>query len=203
MIALYQSGVMYACVAVLAVIAAVAMWWIVGRALRVSVAALRPAEVAVFAVLAGVCCWAAQKRLVSFPRTDPGQAYLVDRGSYVDDETSTVHIDFERIIAPDDAVLYVDRRQRREGAEWENYLTTTLGEFRPPVDIEVPNATNYNWLVYTDWTPGPSVVTNGVWHAMWGRDQRSGRHAIPIRTAVRVDGRTIATPKSKEDAKDE
>lgn len=203
MIAYYQTVVMYACVAVLAVIAAVAMWWIVGRALRVSVAALRPAEVAVFAVLAGVCCWAAQKRLVSFPRTDPEQAYLVDRGSYVDDETSTVHIDFERIIAPDAAVLYVDRRQRREGAGWENYLTTTLGEFRPPVDIEVPNATNYNWLVYTDWTPGPSVVTNGVWHAMWGRDQRSGRHAIPIRTAVRVDGGTIATPKSKEDAKDE
>ena len=203
MIALYQSGVMYACFAVLAVIAAVATWWIVGRALRVSVAALRPAEVAVFAVLAGVCCWAAQKRLVSFPRTDPEQAYLVDRGSYVDDETSTVHIDFERIIAPDAAVLYVDRRQRREGAEWENYLTTTLGEFRPPVDIEVPNATNYNWIVYTDWTPGPSVVTNGVWHAMWGRDRRSGRHAIPIRTAVRVDGRTIATPKSREDAKDE
>lgn len=203
MIALYQSGVMYACFAVLAVIAAVAMWWIVVRALRVSVAALRPAEVAVFAVLAGVCCWAAQKRLVSFPRTDPEQAYLVDRGSYVDDETSTVHIDFERIIAPDAAVLYVDRRQRREGAEWDNYLTTTLGEFRPPVDIEVPNATNYNWIVYTDWTPGPSVVTNGVWHAMWGRDRRSGRHAIPIRTAVRVDGRTIATPKSKEDANDE
>lgn len=203
MIALYQSGVMYACFAVLAVIAAVSTGWLVRLALRVSVAALRPAEVAVFAVLAGVCCWAAQKRLVSFPRTDPEQAYLVDRGSYVDDETSTVHIDFERIIAPDAAVLYVDRRQRREGAEWENYLTTTLGEFRPPVDIEVPNATNYNWLVYTDWTPGPSVVTNGVWHAMWGRDQRSGRHAIPIRTAVRVDGRTIATPKSKEDAKDE
>ena len=203
MIALYQSGVMYACVSVLAVIAAVSTWWLVRLALRVSVDALRPAEVAVFAVLAGVCCWAAQKRLVSFPRTDPEQAYLVDRGSYVDDETSTVHIDFERIIAPDAAVLYVDRRQRREGAEWENYLTTTLGEFRPPIDIEVPNATNYNWIVYTDWTPGPSVVTNGVWHAMWGRDRRSGRHAIPIRTAVRVDGRTIATPKSKEDANDE
>ena len=203
MIAYYQTVVMYACVAVLAVIAAVSTGWIVRRALRVAGDALGPSEVAVFAVLAGVCCWAAQKRLVSFPRTDPEQAYLVDRGSYVDDETSTVHIDFERIIAPDAAVLYVDRRQRREGAEWENYLTTTLGEFRPPVDIEVPNATNYNWLVYTDWTPGPSVVTNGVWHAMWGRDQRSGRHAIPIRTAVRVDGRTIATPKSKEDAKDE
>lgn len=203
MIAYYQTVVMYACVAALAVVAAVATWWIVGRALRVSVAALRPAEVAVFAVLAGVCCWAAQKRLVSFPRTDPEQAYLVDRGSYVDDETSTVHIDFERIIAPDAAVLYVDRRQRTDGSEWENYLTTTLGEFRPPIDIEVQNATNYNWIVYTDWTPGPSVVTNEVWHAMWGRDQRSGRHAIPIRTAVRVDGRTIATPKSREDAKDE
>ena len=203
MIGAYQTGVMYACVAALAVVAAVALWWLVGRALRVARAALRPAEVAVFAVLAGVCCWAAQKRLVSFPRTDPTQAYLVDRGSYVDSETGVVHIDFDRIIVPDSAMMFIDRRRREDGAEWENMVSETFADVQLPYETSFPDAADWEYVVYTDWTPGPSVQTNGVWHAMWGRDRKSGRHAIPVRTAVRVDGRTIATPKSREDAKDE
>lgn len=203
MIGAYQTGVMYACVAALAVVAAVALWWLVGRALRVARAALRPAEVAVFAVLAGVCCWAAQKRLVSFPRTDPAQAYLIDRGSYVDSETGVVHIDFDRIIVPDSAMMFIDRRRREDGAEWENMVSETFADVPLPYETSFPDAADWEYVVYTDWAPGPSVQTNGVWHAMWGRDRKSGRHAIPVRTAVRVDGRTIATPKSREDAKDE
>lgn len=203
MIGAYQTGVMYACVAALAVVAAVALWWLVGRALRVARAALRPAEVAVFAVLAGVCCWAAQKRLVSFPRTDPAQAYLIDRGSYVDSETGVVHIDFDRIIVPDSAMMFIDRRRREDGAEWENMVSETFADVPLPYETSFPDAADWEYVVYTDWTPGPSVQTNGVWHAMWGRDRKSGRHAIPLRTAVRVDGRTIATPKSREGAKDE
>ena len=203
MIGAYQNGVMCACIAVLAVIAAVSMWWFVGRALRAARAALRPAEVAVFAVLAGVCCWAAQKRLVSFPRTDPTQAYLIDRGSYVDSETGVVHIDFDRIIVPDSAMMFIDRRRREDGAEWENMVSETFADVPLPYETSFPDAADWEYVVYTDWTPGPSVQTNGVWHAMWGRDRKSGRHAIPVRTAVRVDGRTIATPKSREDAKDE
>lgn len=203
MIGAYQTGVMYACVAALAVVAAVALWWLVGRALRVARAALRPAEVAVFAVLAGVCCWAAQKRLVSFPRTDPAQAYLIDRGSYVDSETGVVHIDFDRIIVPDSAMMFIDRRRREDGAEWENMVSETFADVPLPYETSFPDAADWEYVVYTDWTPGPSVQTNGVWHAMWGRDRKSGRHAIPVRTAVRVDGRTIATPKSREGAKDE
>lgn len=203
MIGAYQTGVMYACVAALAVVAAVALWWLVGRALRVAVAALRPAEVAVFAVLAGVCCWAAQKRLVSFPRTDSTQAYLVDRGSYVDSETGLVHVDFDRIIVPDSAMMFIDRRRREDGAEWENMVSECFRDVPLPYETSFPDAAEWEFVVYTDWTPGPSVQTNGVWHAMWSRDRRTGRHAIPLRTAVRVDGRTIATPKSRADAEKE
>lgn len=203
MIGAYQTGVMYACISVLAVIATVATWWLVRRALRIARASLRPAEVAVFAVLAGVCCWAAQKRLVSFPRTDPTQAYLIDRGSYVDSETGVVHIDFDRIIVPDSAMMFIDRRRREDGAEWENMVSETFADVPLPYETSFEDAADWEYVVYTDWTPGPSVQTNGVWHAMWGRDRKSGRHAIPLRTAVRVDGRTIATPKSREDAKDE
>lgn len=197
---LYQRVLVIGCGLSLVALSVVVLLHLCGSSMRAVIRALTGRELMVFAVLASICTWAAQKRLVTFPRTDPTQSYLMDRGSYVDDETSTVHIDFTRIIAPDSAVLYVDRMQRTEGAEWENYLTTTLGEIRPPIDLEVPNATNYQWAVYTDWTPGPTVQTNGVWHAMWGKDRKTGRHAIPVRTAVRVDGKTIATPKSVKDA---
>ena len=200
LISIYQQALVIGCVCALAALALVALLHVFGRGLHVVRKALSGRELIVFSALAGVCCWAAQKRLVSFPRTDPTQSYLTDRGSWVDGDL--VHVDFRTLIVPSSASLFIDRRplSSTSDADWVNHIATTIGEFRPPVEFEFAAATNYNWIVYTTWTPGPSVVTNGVWHAMWGRDRRSGRHVIPIRTAVRVDGDTIATPKSVRDA---
>lgn len=196
----YQTLLTCACCAALAAILAVAVSSVCGRSLSAIRRALSGRELAVFSLLAAACTFAAQKHLVSYPRTDPTQAYLVDNGSWV--EGDLVHVDFRTLIVPSSASLFVDRRplSSTSDADWVNHLATTIGEFRPPVEFEFAEATNYSWIVYTTWTPGPSVVTNGVWHAMWGRDRKSGRHAIPLRTAVRVDGRTIATPKSVRDA---
>lgn len=158
-------------------------------------------ELAVFAILACVCTFAAQKRLVSYPRTDPTTSYLTDVDSYVDSETSVVHLDFRRIIVPDTAAVYIDRHPIGDESNiWENEITSTFGEMSLPYEFHSENATNYQWIVYTDWTPGPAVQTNGVWHANWGLDRRARRYLIPLRTAVRVDGTTIATPKSKDDS---
>lgn len=201
MIGAYQNGVMYACIAVLAVIASVSMWWLIRLTLRFARASLRPSEVAVFSVIAGFCCWAAQKHTVLYPRTDPTTTYLIDNGSYVDSDTDTVHIDFRRIIVPDSAMVYVDRIQiGDESGIWSTEYSSTFSDLVLPLEIYVANATNYRWMVYTDWTPGPAVQTNGVWHANWGIDRKKRRYLIPLRTAVRVDGDTIATPKSKEDS---
>ena len=200
---IYQHALVIGCAFALAVLALVAIFHVFGRSLHAVRKALSGRELIVFGVLAGVCCWAAQKRLVTFPRTDPTQTYLTDRGSYVDSETGVVHIDFDRIIVPDSAMMFIDRRRREDGAEWENMVSETFADVQLPYETSFPDAADWEYVVYTDWTPGPSVQTNGVWHAMWGRDRKSGRHAIPVRTAVRVDGRTIATPKSREDAKDE
>ena len=198
---LFQTIVLYAGIALLLVIAAVGLAYMCRKALARVRRALRPAELAVFAVLACFLTWAAQKRLVSYPRTDPTTAYLTDAGSYVESDTDIVHIDFRRIIVPDSAMLYVDRLRDGEGDEsWENVFAATFGETPIPLEITCQNATNYRWIVYTDWTPGPAVQTNGVWHANWALDRRARRYIIPLRTAVRVDGETIATPKSKEDA---
>lgn len=203
-VTIYQHALIYACAFILASILSVALLHVLGGSLMAVRRRITGFRLALFAVLAGVACWAAQKRLVSFPRTDPTQSYLVDRGSYVDSETDLVHIDFSRLIVPDTATMYVDRLDRSDAsAQWVIFRTVPFGEVELPLEFTFDNATNYQWIVYTDWTPGPSVQTNGVWHAMWGRDRQRGAYVIPLRTAVRVDGETIATPKSREDAKDE
>lgn len=150
--------------------------------------------VAVVATLYG-----GRKGTVSYPRTDPTTAYLINAGSYVTNDF--VHISFTRVIIPDSASLYIDRREvsSTNDADWVTHLSSTFGQFLVPQDVPCQNATNYDWLVYSDWTPGPSVQTNGVWHAMFGLDRKTGRHIIPIRSCIRVDSNVIATPKSKED----
>lgn len=97
--------------------------------------------------------------------------------------------------------IYVDRIQDGdESGIWTTEYESTIADLVLPLEIHIANATNYRWMVYTDWTPGPTVQTNGVWHANWALDRRARRYIIPLRTAVRVDGATIATPKSKEDS---
>ena len=202
LIDIYQQTLVIGCMVGLAILAAAILMHVCGRSMLAIRRALSARDLAVFALVACVFCWAAQKRRVSFPRTDPTQAYLTDRGSWVDGDL--VHIDFVRIIVPDSAMMYVDRRNLSDTSiTWENHLSAPFGEIRIPLEFEHPSATNYDWIVYTDWTPGPAVQTNGVWHANWGRDRRTGVHMIPLRTAVRVNGDTIATPKSKEDAQNE
>ena len=125
--------------------------------------------------------------------------YLIDRGSYVTNDY--VHIDFTTVVIPQAANLYIYRRQvdSTNDVDWTEHLATTIGEFNPPHDIVYPASTNFNWMVFSDWTPGPAVETNGVWHAYWGLDQQRHEKLIPIRTAVRVNSTVIATPKSKSD----
>lgn len=163
---------------------------------------LRRLDILVLALVAAVATmYGGRKGAITYPRTDPSVAYIADAGSYLTNDF--VHVNFTRVIVPDTASLYIDRREvaaTNDPNAWINHITTTFAQFAVPQDISFQNATNYDWMVYTDWTPGPSVVTNGVWHAFWGVDQRQGKYFIPIRTAVRENGNTIATPKSRKDA---
>ena len=199
---LYQRVLVIGCGLSLVALSVVVLLHLCGSSLRAVIRALTGRELMLFAVLASICTWAAQKSRVTFPRTDPDQTYLTDRGSWVDGDL--VHIDFSRIIVPDSATMFVDRIDRSDpSAGWVNVHASPFGSVELPLEFVYPSATNYEWAVYTDWTPGPTVQTNGVWHAMWGRDRVRGAYIIPLRTAVRVDGETIATPKSKEEARDE
>ena len=137
---------------------------------------------------------------ITYPYTDPEARYLTDAGSYVTNDA--VYVAFTRLIAPATAPLMIDYRQidQTNDTDWVNYATTTFAAFDPPQLIQFPAATNYNWVVYTTWTPGLTVQTNGVWHAYWGVDRKGGGYLIPVRTCVRDGGEVIATPKSRWDS---
>ena len=148
----------------------------------------------VFALYAG------RKGRITYPYVDYEQRWLVDNGSYVTNDA--IHVAFSRYVVPASADFYISFRQvdSTNDYEWAVFTNTTFAAFTVPADIEYPAATNYDWICYTTWTPGPTVQTNGVWHSYWGRDKKLHTHFIPIRSAVRVDGETIATPKSKREA---
>lgn len=199
----FKISALWLALCVGAVVASVALGAFLTRSARVLRRALRPAQLAAFVIAACACALFGRKGGISFPRTDADIAYLTDRGSYVTNDF--VHIDFARIIAPDSAHVFVDYRQidQTNDTDWATLIDSTFAEFTVPTNVPFANATNYDWMAYTTWTPGPAVLTNGVWHATWGLDRRGRFYLIPVRTAVRVDHETIATPKSREDARNE
>ena len=130
---------------------------------------------------------------VYFPFTDPETKYLLDSGSYVTNDY--VHVDFTRFLVPDSANLYVDacpvastNVAMDSFSVWEG----TFAEFNPPQDIPYDAASNFNFYVYTDWTPGPAVHTNGVLQ-LSGRQDMSGKgFFVPSRTGIYEDGQKLA-----------
>ena len=58
-------------------------------------------------------------------------------------------------------------------------------------DFQYPNATNYNWAVYTDWTPSPIIHTNGVAFVMWQQGNATNRLTM-YRTSVYTNAVRLA-----------
>ena len=157
-------------------------------------------SVCLFAALYGGAKHATGK--ITYPRTDPTLAYLTDKGSYVTNDF--VHISFDRLaVVPSSAMFYLDSCGLAEtnaqgvATNWVTRKSAAFADLEIPFDFAFEGATNHNWVAYTDWTPAPAVLTNGVWHAYWGKDQKTGTSFIPIRTCVRDNGVVIATPKSR------
>lgn len=183
-------------------VTSVAAIWLNFRRLSRSVRGkVKGAHLVALALLGGICAlYAGRKGRITYPYTDYEMRYLTDSGSYVTNDA--IHVSFTRIIAPATADFFISFRQvdSTNDFDWVVYTNTTFAAFTVPCDIEYPAATNYDWICYTTWTPGPTVQTNGVWHSYWGRDKKLHTHIIPIRSAIRLDDEIIATPKSKREA---
>ena len=151
--------------------------------------------------VAGMIVYGSTKARVTYPRTEAGRAYLVDRGSYVTNDF--VHLDFERRIVPDDAALVIERRgvASTNDTDWAEFLRTTFAAFAVPADLPCADATNWTWIVYADWAPEPSVHTNGILETKWGVSARDAAHraarravGVPAQTTVWADGEMLGTP---------
>ena len=151
--------------------------------------------------VAGMIVYGSTKARVTYPMTEAGRTYLVDRGSYVTNDF--VHIDFERRIVPDDAALVIERRgvASTNDTDWAEFLRTTFAAFAVPTDLPCAGATNWTWIVYADWAPGPSVHTNGILETKWGVSARDAAHraerlavGVPAQTTVWADGEMLGTP---------
>ena len=155
----------------------------------------------VAAALAGVLYGGTKVGRVTYPKTDAAAAYLVVRGSYVTNDY--VHIDFERRIVPDDAALVIERRElaSTNDTDWVEYVRSTFAAFAVPTNLPCANATNWDWIVYADWTPPPSVHTNGILEVTWGTSRNDAAHraaglavGVPAQSTAWLDGRMLGTP---------
>ncbi len=134
---------------------------------------------------------------VAYPRTNADVQYFTDKGSYVTNDY--VHIDFDTVVVPASANFFGACRElsKSNDTDWVEFYTNTVGGVNPPADIPFANATNFNFLFYTDWTPAPSVHTNGVLYVNWGveqppliietpSDSSKALHAIPLNTEMEM-----------------
>jgi hypothetical protein len=124
---------------------------------------------------------------ILYPTTEAGISYLIDKGSYITNDYAIIN--FDRRIVPNSAKLYIDKLFMGESTnKYENVLTTTFGEFSLPHAVYIENITNYHIFVYTDWTPGPAVQTNGVWEIVYMYDKNNGERIIPLNTMIYNNG---------------
>lgn len=137
---------------------------------------------------------------ITYQYTDPEQRYLIDNGSEVTEDG--LILDFIRMIAPGDAEFVVDyypvgTEQEDIPDASENLLWCTFDDFEDeygqmPAFIPFENATNYNFVAYTTWSPGPSVHTNGVLQLLWSMDASGGGDFVPTRTGIYEDGARLS-----------
>lgn len=197
----YGVACMWLGLVAMLVVAGLAIWLNMGRLSRAVKGKVRGTHLAALAILgAALALYGGRKGRITYPYTDYELRYLTDNGSYVTNDA--IHVAFTRIVVPASAEFFISFRQvdSTNDMDWVVFTNTTFAAFAVPCDIEYPAATNFDWVCYTTWTPGPTVKTNGVWNSYWGIDKKLHTHFIPIRSSVRVDGETIATPKSKREA---
>jgi len=133
---------------------------------------------------------------ISYPYTDPETRYLTDAGSYV--TNNAVHVAFSRsILVPTTATFYVDYYDPAEtnatGAATNitTAFSATFAARAVPFDLPFAAATNYDWIVYTDWTPPPVVHTNGVAYVAWQIGSHTNRLAT-TRTGIYTNAVKLA-----------
>jgi len=145
----------------------------------------RPANRAAATLFAaGLALYAASKHATGRFTFDSN---LVDAGSYLTNDVAHVSIRKRTQMIPDDTEILVYARQvdLTNATDWvrlEPRLTLAqhlLVEGVYSWEYALPNATNHDVMVAANFTPAPTVHTNGVWHMKGFIIPGTGKSAFP------------------------
>ena len=174
MIHALQSIIVWACAVALILIASVVILAGMGKAAMRAKRRLRGASLAMLA-LAVACTIFARKGSVTV--SDP---YIQNAGSYLTNDVAHVAIAKRTPLLPNDTEILVYARQvdLTNATDWVR-LSPHLTFADHPYDYSLPNATNYDVMVAADFTPAPTVHTNGVWQMKGFTIPGTGKSAFP------------------------
>ena len=174
MIHALQTVILWACAVALILIASVVILAGMGKAAMRAKRRLRGASLAMLA-LAVACTIFARKGSVTV--SDP---YIQNDGSYLTNDVAHVAIAKRTPLLPNDTEILVYARQvdSTNVTDWVR-LSPHLTFADHPYDYSLPNATNYDVMVAADFTPAPTVHTNGVWQMKGFTIPGTGKSAFP------------------------
>ena len=174
MIGVLQSVIMWACAAALVAIASVVILAGMGKAAMRAKRRLRGA-VGIFAALAVACILFARKGTITVD--DP---YIQNSGSYLTNDVAHVALAKRTQLLPDDTDILVYARQvdQTNATDWVR-LEPHLTFAEHPYDYALNNATNYDVLIAANYSPAPTVHTNGVWQMKGFNIPGTSRYNFP------------------------
>ena len=174
MIHAIHTAILWACAVALILIASVVIFAGMCKAAMRAKRRLRRASLAMLA-LAACCTIFARKGSVTV--SDP---YIVNDGSYLTNDVAHVAIAKRTPLLPNDTEILVYARQvdSTNVTDWVR-LSPHLTFADHPYDYSLPNATNYDVMVAADFTPAPTVHTNGVWQMKGFTIPGTGKSAFP------------------------
>ena len=182
MIALFQAVVVWACAAALIAIASVVIIAGMGKAAERAKRRLRGASL-VMLVLAAFCTIFGRKGSVTV--SDP---YIVNAGSYLTNDVAHVAIAKRTPLLPDSTEILVyarptDSTNVEDWVRLEPHLTFA----DHPYDYSLANATNYDVMVAANFTPEPTIHTNGVWQMKGFTIPGTGKAAFPNTKVIKKE----------------
>ena len=175
MIHAIQTSILWACLAAIVSLAVLAVVRLLSRSARSARRKLKGSAAVAMAVLAVSCTLLARKGRVTV--ADP---YIQDVGSYLTNDIVHVAIAKRTPLLPDDTEILVYARQvaLTNATDWVR-LSPHLTFAGHPYDYALPNATNHDVMVAANFTPAPTVHTNGVWQMKGFIIPGTGKSAFP------------------------
>ena len=188
----FQASLLWICAVLLMSLCGIVIAVNVRRQMRNMRRKLKGSAAVAVAMAAAVCILYGGGKGGRVRVDDP---YIQDAGSYLTNDIAHVAISKRTQMLPDDTEILVYARQvdLTNATDWvrlEPHLTLAqhlLVEGVYSWEYSLPNATNHDVLVAANFTPAPTVHTNGVWQMKGFTIPGTGKSAFPNTRTIRKE----------------